>query len=540
MTTCNRETATARAVESHFLTNPNQLDWNRQGRTLITAQTIDLIGRFGVVSVGLFGIIIGVMLLGRGIWADEFVTLAWTTPKTSISEFLHLMITHEIHPILHYGIVYLLQVNGEMDVALLRSVNLLGVPIVIFSLAYAVRYNAITLLQSLMTFVLFTSSPIFFEYFAELRSYFLLYSVSIATSVLWYVLVSQIETGKKVSNGMVILWFADLLIYVNLHYFATVFGGLLTAFLLARLAVQRSWFQVYVFAGVSLIAATPALLLGIAQVLFSPLKDMTSWIDTSLKDSIKISLHMIENAAAWNLPVAASAVVMGLYTFENKKKLKELQIAMMLLVVVALFLAIVIILNGMTPLLVERYLIVGAGAVTLSVGIFAGSSGGPVWLPIAASVTALLLQVQVLRSPLVANDARGWLSSAKAVAQLTSECPSTIVLAFPAYLAINDTPEIALRVNAASYGYYAKKLRFSYENLLPEGSVEASGSCPKVIWIEHARYILNEIPNATAEQVLKFLHIHAFGSLELKQVETGLLILVRPHPNSPEIDQKSM
>jgi hypothetical protein len=73
--------------------------------------------------VGLFGISIALMTLRRGVWTDVFITIAWTTPDTSLREFLHLMVTRDLHPVLHYGAVYLLQTAGVTDIALLRSTH---------------------------------------------------------------------------------------------------------------------------------------------------------------------------------------------------------------------------------------------------------------------------------------------------------------------------------------------------------------------------------------------------------------------------------
>jgi hypothetical protein len=83
----------------------------------------------------------------------------------------------------------------------------------------------------------------------------------------------------------------------------------------------------------------------------------------------------------------------------------------------------------------------------------------------------------------------GWLLSASAVAQLNSECPTTKIFAYPAYnhtSGLNDNDiSIGLKINPISYGYYAKKFQFSYEDLRPGATIAASGPCPSVIWIEH-------------------------------------------------------
>jgi len=247
---------------------------------------------------------------------------------------LHLMITRDLHPILHYGMVYLLQAAGVTDIALLRSINLLGLPLVIFAVAYGFRLKLINLSQALIVWVLFASSPIFFEYFAELRSYFLLYAASIATSILWYVLMRQIDAGQNVSATTISIWGACLAIFVNLHYFATILGGMLTAVLLMRLAIRGLWSKLLVIAVVSLVAAAPALVLGALQEVSTP-KGLMSWIKTSPIESIKMSVRMVEGAAARNLAAVACAVVTCLFILEDWRKWVELRTPVILLGVIA-------------------------------------------------------------------------------------------------------------------------------------------------------------------------------------------------------------
>jgi hypothetical protein len=495
----------------------------------ITKQPLSIIDIFLAILVGLFGIAVALMTLNRGVWIDEFITIAWTTPGTSLREFLHVIITWEVHPILYYCIVYLPQAAGVTDIALLRCINLLGLPLVIFALAYGFRHKSISLSQALIVWVLFASAPIFFEYFAELRPYFLIFAASIATSTLWYVLMRHIDAGQNISATMILIWGAYLAIFVNLHYFATILGGMLTAVLLMRLAIHRLWSQMLVTAGVSLVAAAPALVLGAFQVFFTLPKGTTSWIQTSPIESIKMSVRLVEKAASWNIAAVAGAVVMCLYILEDRRKWIELQTPVILLGVAALFLGALVFINAITPLMMDRYLIACAGAVTFSVAILAASSGAPVWLPAAASGIALLLQAQTLRSNHLSIDQRGWLPSARAVAQLKSECPTTKIFAYPAYNQLNGLTDIALglKLNSVSYGYYSKKFQFSYEDLRPGATIAASSPCPSVIWIEHMYYVFNQNPNADADEVLSKFHINKVGAAELKRYGSGVVIIVR-------------
>lgn len=95
--------------------------------------------------VGFFCIAIALMsLINRGPWIDEFVTIAWTTPNTLPREFLSLMV-HEVHPILRFGLIYLVQHAGITDIIVLRSLNIVGVPLLLVALVYAFRQHAVNL-----------------------------------------------------------------------------------------------------------------------------------------------------------------------------------------------------------------------------------------------------------------------------------------------------------------------------------------------------------------------------------------------------------
>ncbi len=494
----------------------------------INSKTMIVVSSSAAALVGLFGTVIVLMTLERGVWADEFLTLAWTQSGTSPGEMLRLMITRDVHPLLYYGMIYLPQTVGMTDIALLRSINLLGLPIVLFAVAYGIRHKAINLSQGLVVWILFASSPIFFDYFAELRCYFLVYSVSIAISIIWYVLIRQLEANQKVSSRMTLIWVACLAVFVNLHYFATIFGGALTIALLLHLVIRRLWSQAFLIASVSLAAAVPALVFGTLQVLAKPLAYNTSWIDTGPIESIKMTLRIAENATAWNLAVVASAVATCLFVLEDRKKWVELRTAVKLLAVIVLFLIALVLINAISPLLVDRYLIACAGAVTFSVAILAASFGTPVWLPTVASAIALLLQAQTLRTNLNFSEARGWLPSAKAVAKLKSECPATKIYAYPTYHFITNLNEldIGMKFYTVAYGYYAKKFNFSVEYFQPGTVVASSGACPSVIWIEHTRQFFEDNPLASVEQVISEYHIDKVGTAELRRYGSGALIVV--------------
>jgi hypothetical protein len=483
-------------------------------------QTLTVVESLLGVTVCVIGVVFALLELDRGVWLDEFITLAWTSQGRSVRDFMSLLITREFHPILHFGLIYLAQNFGLTDIAVLRSLNFSGMVLVVCVTAYAYRFKSISSSQAVIILALFTSSTIFHGYFAELRAYFLLYSASIAVCLLWYMLMRCIESGSSPPKSMIAIWGLCLAIFVNLHYFATILGGILTITLLFRLGIRRSFELMFVVASVSMMAASPAIILGAIQMHNHGTTGTGSWIQTDVRESIVHIVHMVGAAAAWNPVAAASAITVGLFVLENGKKWREVRKVVILLAVTASFLGGLVVLNAVTPCIIYRYLFAAGGAVTVAIGLLAASAGTPRWVPTMVCVLALLVQAQAFGR---SEQALSWDASAKAVAQLKAQCPTTRILAYVRWQ-MNDL-SLALQLNKVSYGHYAKKLQFSYEDLLPGTTIAAAGSCPTVVWIEHPPR------SATLDSILSELQIH--GDVQLKRYGgLGVVLIVRPKPDS--------
>src|SRR5262245_47232032 len=147
--------------------------------------------------------------------------------------------------------------------------------------------------------------------------------------------MKHVEANRHLSWFLIAAWGACLIILTNLHYLGTMFGGMLTAALLMKLAFRRLWSGVLVIGGISLVAAARALTLGTLQVYNYP-KGLMSWIKTSPILSIKLSVWMVKDATAKNLAAVAGAVVMCLFILEDRRKWIELRTPVMLLGIVAL------------------------------------------------------------------------------------------------------------------------------------------------------------------------------------------------------------
>lgn len=173
---------------------------------------------------------------------------------------------------------------------------------------------------------------------------------------------------------MIVAWGACLAIFVNLHYFATIFGGVLTLALLASLASRGNWRLAWLIGLVGLAAATPALLLGAMQAKFS-LSGQMGWITTTLREAIRFVIRIVKNAAAFNLVAEACAITAALFLIEDDKRRSQQRNVMVLIGLTALFFAVMIGLNAIVPMIRDRYLMSAAGAVTVAVALLAAGPG---------------------------------------------------------------------------------------------------------------------------------------------------------------------
>src|SRR5262249_42970637 len=360
--------------------------------------------------------------------------------------------------------------------------------------------------------------------------YFLLYSTSIALSIIWFVLMKHIEQNRYLSWFMIATWAACLTIFANLHYFGMLFGGILTAALLIKLAIRRLWSQALLVAGISFAAVAPALALVAFQTHSMP-KNFPSWITTTAITSVRYSLGIVRHAASNNLAAIASAVVVTFLFLKDGEKSSELRAPFTLLGMVGLFLGGLILANAIRPLIIYRYLIAATGAVTFAVAILASVGGSWVWVPAAVSVNALFVQAYALYSILGIENNR-WPPTVRAIAQLKSECATTKIFAYPPMLIQKDFV-LGAKINSGIYGYYAKKFGFSYEDFRPGATVVASSSCPSVVWIEDP---FGYGSNIEVEQALHDLRISKLGEVETKRFNNlgakrfnnlGALIIVR-------------
>ncbi len=465
-----------------------------------------------VLAVAVIG---GLTTLAREPWLDEFFTLVVADRARTPAEFLSAM-TGEVHPLLHYGLVYIAQSLGLTGLVALRALNLAGVALVAWALWLARRRDALTVPQACVAAALYASSAFFLDHLGELRAYFLLHSASVALALVWRVLARDAAQGRAWGAGALSAWLACLAVFVNLHYFATLLGGLLTPALI--LAARGRGVIPLALGG--LLAAAPAVALALVQTSGAD-AGLVNWIATGRIDAAFVIVDAVWAAAAFNLVAAGCAVAAALFAVEARgirpaaTWTDEIVLAATLCAYFALLLAV----NLVRPIVIDRYLIAASGPVVVGVALLAGGRSAPAWGAAAACAFALAVQARGLYARTFPNE--GWSASASLVADLARKCESARIFIDPAA----SSPQTPMLTASRRYGLelYAARYGLSVSEIGPGESLPPPERCPNVVWLEH--YGVGDA--ATAEEALAALSLTAPGRAELFRVGSGVVIVVR-------------
>lgn len=464
-----------------------------------------------VLALGL-GLLTVIGLLGRGLWLDEFWTLASTRPEQSWGQFWMIM-ANEVHPPLHYLLIQIFEKLGVTDVGALRALNILGVPLVLGAAWYAYRQKALDRGQICVLLALYASSPMFLSTFPDLRAYFLVFSSGIAVAVLARVLLQMELREQRWEWQPLLFWGLSLAIFVNLHYFSTFMGGLMT---LALILVKRGR-GVVPFLCVSAAAAVPAVLLFIIQSLSSG-PDIIDWIQTGRIDAIFVMIDEIWSAGARNLVAFGLSVYVLLLLLERRLSWKDVRDPLVLIAVLIGFFGFLVLANAVRPLIIDRYLIAAGGCIITALALLAGGPQAPRWSVIAVCVFALLSQGRAIYKD--TYDKTGWRAGAQTVAGLLEDCQSSRIFTEPTRKSEADY----MMTHAVRYGleYYASRNGFSFEELQKGDTVPAPGKCPNIIWFEH---VLDA--DAGREDFLAEIELEFTGRVEMLRAERSMILINR-------------
>jgi hypothetical protein len=428
----------------------------------------------------LLGAAIGLDRLAIEPWQDEFNTIATTLPQFTLHDFLEHSRRGQ-HPFLYEGLVYLGQHAGLTDPNALRLINLVGIPLAIGSVWLSWRMGMITTAQAAVVVALYASSANFVIYLASIRPYFLMFSAAIAVAMSWRLVWRD-------APGAIWAWAITLAIFVNLHYFATILGGVATAALLIYRARHGRWRDVFALAAVSGLAAAPALFAGVTQAPYTTHSGVLYYYPGGLLHGLTMIYGATLDGIAVNLPAVLFGAVGAFYIAKHPPERGEWHDVIAFAAVVGVYFALTLTLHLIKPMLYERYFTGAAGFILVIVALCAAGAHAPRLAPLAICAFAALVCVY---SYLYGPVQPGWAKTADAIQKTIAACPSTKVYSVP-YARISNgpiwtTPLNPTEIEARRYGYdfYARRRGFTYQELKPGDTIVPDRACPTLIWIEH-------------------------------------------------------
>lgn len=472
-----------------------------------------------------FGLFIALGGLTSGPWMDEFNTLVTTLRGHSPAVFFEHVVRGQ-HPLGYEGLVYLAQAAGVTDIAGVRLINLIGAPLVFGALWISWRRGALSLAQAAVVIALYGSSGDFLSYLSSIRPYFLMFSASIAAVLIWR-LMWRAAPGAAPLRA----WGGALAVLVNVHYFGTIFGGLLTLALLIERLARKQPRDALIVAGVSALAAAPALVLGALQYGYTSGGGVLYYYPAGAAYALEAFRDAGFAAMSANYIVAASAfVACVIIAFRYKTLLSRYSDVLALAATLLAFCLLMLSLHLIKPMIYARYLMAAAGGIVVGAAVLGGGRAAIKYSAIAICLFALFVQTGYLTS---SRSAFNWNTSAEQVASIVKNCPTATVYGVP-YARVNNgdietTPLNPTESEARSYGYryYARTLGFEVTaDLTPGDVIKAPGVCPAVVWIEHFWP-----PEKSVPELLAKLRLTAPADAYMGQVGSGVLVIAPGHPN---------
>lgn len=459
------------------------------------------------------GLALALSALQRGVWLDEFWTLMATDPAQSPGQFWATM-SKDVHPILHYGLMYVARAAaGVEDVVALRAFNLLGLPLVVGAGWFAWRAGALTVRQACVLAAVGASSAMFLDTLAEIRTYFLLFCASVAVTLVWRALMLRLQRREAAGLDGLLMWALCLGVFVNLHYFATFLGGVLTLGLLATARDRRA----LSIAAVSAAAAAPALALLAAQIVHMD-AGIVAWILTGRIDALFAMTDSVWAAAGQNLVALSCAVVAILFFVGGEESWRTNRQDFILIGLIAVYAVGLVIANAIRPVITDRYLIAMGGAFAVLVAVFATHPRLPTWSVTAICLFALSVQFRGWYRETFTPP--GWLESSQFVAARAAACPDTRVFLAPELAGADlDAYRATRRVG---HLYYAERLGFPVEDTLRGQDIAPTSACPNLLWVEHSA----PDPATSAAAYIAATGLIASRPAELYRIGSAAIVVV--------------
>lgn len=407
---------------------------------------------------------------GRGIWLDEATSFFLSGHDIGFSQAFRERWISDVHPPLYSLYAWALQPLLGGSVQEMRLINLGGLLYAAMVWRQAWR-RGIDRDFLLLFAVLVASSPFFILYAAEFRSYFL-------QLVLGACLVVQLRMVDEGRGGLPLFALTGLLL-VNLHYYGSLVGLILTGAGVVHFTIRRRWRDAALLLAILIAAVIP---LGLAAL--AMLAEITP-VKVSEISQLRGLIAIGTIAGAATVPNLVALVLLSKAPLpEEGRKRFAIVLAAALAAVMAAYFG----LNLVTHNLLSRHMIGAA--------------------PIGAALFALLLEQYVktnrrafglicANAALIALAAAAyglvnqrWETNVGRIESAMAACPGSRLHALNAMSLLDrgdrfhSVPHID-RYFALTYQLIARSRGWNVRVLPGDGPISAGRGCPSLLWIEH-------------------------------------------------------
>lgn len=447
--------------------------------------------------------------LSRGIWLDEFWSRHNADPSASWPQLAQRWL-NDPHPLLP-NLLYRLVLAAAGD-SIGWSRILLNAPAMLALCAATLFFHRRSRTCHpfyIVLAILLISLPSFVDSFSNLRSY--LWQIcwaGIVAQFLFFMLTEDSDERGETPSPAAPLALGAIAIFVsiNLHFLGGVVISVAIALLLAHLLRRRAWRPFGAMAAATTLGWL-AILIQVAFQYRNVARNLDfNWIATSTSDALAAF------AGAIGMIVIVSPLAAWLAVFGRAKRsdddpalaASERDAIRLLLLALGLSALLLLALNALKPVVVDRYLL---GWQVLACAVVAAAAARALTaskLLFASFVLVALLFV--LGATIHFARAQAWHAGRDHIAATVRACPSTKVYAMSPWrlgnarhsrLAAFESP-----VFADAYRQLARQGGFTL-SILPDAQklIPVGSACPTLLWVEHAG------PGSTPDAVLRAARI---------------------------------
>ena len=420
----------------------------------------------------------------RGPWLDEYWTLHLSDSRHGLASLARDGWLHDTHPPVFNAWATLLTALGVTSIPAGRLVsNLLAAGLMVLASLRLARATPGQAGFAAALLLLTLSLPQAVDAFASYRSYFWqMAAVAILAQVARHVASTRADLDLRKDLDLAVIATVATVGSIAMHYVGGLFGGLLAGAIAGSALLRGLWrwaMLLLASAGLSALFVVAVVLLQAAN--WARELDH-SWIDTELDEAVAVPMGLAVVALCHN-PLALIGLWIGRRLFDRSDRMFIAVIAAALVAGVSLVLAI----HAFHPIVVGRYLY----AVPVLVGALMAVPAARLVEDRLRFGLLALVSVAVVAGHLVDTGLKPkWRESARTIAQLVQQCPTTQVFAASGW-ALGPAAETRAAqhedpVFARAYRTLAHEYGYAVTFLGQNDKAHASpGRCPVLLWFEH-------------------------------------------------------